>query len=183
MNGERGRIARLLELLMQFALAAILLMIFLLVVLRYGFHTTIIGGNEATLVAFVYASVIAAALALRDDDHIAVRYFTNKMTSAQSDAVSIVRWLLLMCINLVLLVYSIVWIRQTGDFLMPAMGLPQWIAQISVPIGCGLGLAYCSAECLSAIASFATTSNNSCKSVSRFSYQSRLTMNGSGPVE
>jgi TRAP-type C4-dicarboxylate transport system permease small subunit len=162
MNSERGRIARLLELLMQIALAAILVMIFLLVVLRYGFHTTIIGGNEATLVAFVYASVIAAALALRDDEHIAVRYFTNGMTRAQSDVVSIVRWLLLMCINLVLLVYSIEWILQTGEFLMPAMGLPQWIAQISVPIGCGLGLAYCTMECRSAIAVFRNRADHQC---------------------
>jgi TRAP-type C4-dicarboxylate transport system permease small subunit len=162
MSGERGRFARLLDMLMQIALAAILAMIFLLVVLRYGFHTTIIGGNEATLVAFVYASVIAAALALRDDDHIAVRYFTNKMTRTHSDVVSILRWLLLMGINLILLAYSIVWIRQTGEFLMPAMGLPQWIAQISVPIGCGLGFAYCSRKCLSAIAVLRNSADPRC---------------------
>ncbi|MCH8134421.1 MAG: TRAP transporter small permease subunit [Proteobacteria bacterium] len=162
MNGERGRLARLLDLLMQIALAAILAMIFLLVVLRYGFHTTIIGGNEATLVAFVYASVIAAALALRDDEHIAVRYFTNKMTRENRDVVAIARWLLLMCINLVLLGYSVVWIRQTGQFLMPAMGLPQWIAQISVPIGCGLGFGYCTRECLSAIAVFRNRADSRC---------------------
>jgi TRAP-type C4-dicarboxylate transport system permease small subunit len=127
-------------------------MIFLLVVLRYVFHTTIIGGNEATQVAFVFASVFAAALALRNDEHIAVRYFTDRLVHDKRNAVAIVRWLLLMCINFILFVYSIVWIGKTGDFLMPALGLPQWVAQISVPIGCGLGLAYCTAECLAAIA-------------------------------
>jgi len=162
MKVSGDRLARALELLMQIALAAILAMIFMLVVLRYGFHTTIIGGNEATLVAFVYASVIAAALALRSDEHIAVRYFTNKMTRENRDVVAIVRWLLLMSINLVLLGYSAVWIRQTGDFLMPAMGLPQWIAQISVPIGCGLGFVYCTAGCLSAIAAFRNRADPRC---------------------
>ena len=162
MKDSGDRLARALELLMQIALAAILSMIFLLVVLRYGFHTTIIGGNEATLVAFVYASVFAAALALRDDDHVAVRYFTNKMTRKNRDVVGIARWLLLMCINLVLLGYSVVWIRQTGEFLMPAMGLPQWIAQISVPIGCGLGFLYCTVECLSAITVFRDRTDPRC---------------------
>ncbi len=155
MKGGYGWVARALELLMQVSLAAILAMIFLLVILRYVFHTTIIGGNEATQVAFVFASVFAAALALRDDEHIAVRFFTDKMASDTRDVVVIVRWLLLMCINLLLFVYSIIWIRQTGDFLMPALGLPQWVAQISVPVGCGLGFAYCTTECLSAIAAIA----------------------------
>jgi TRAP-type C4-dicarboxylate transport system permease small subunit len=148
----RGWVARSLELLMQVSLGAILAMIFLLVVLRYVFHTTIIGGNEATQIAFVFASVFAAALALRDDDHIAVRFFTDKLAEKTRDTVAIVRWLLLMCLNLLLFAYSLVWIRQTGDFLMPALGLPQWVAQVSVPIGCGLGFAYCTTECLSAIA-------------------------------
>ena len=152
MNDGRGWVARSLDLLMQVSLGAILAMIFLLVVLRYVFHTTIIGGNEATQIAFVFASVFAATLALRNDEHIAVRFFTDRLADNTRDTVAILRWLLLMCINLILFAYSLVWIGQTGDFLMPALGLPQWVAQISVPIGCGLGFAYCTTECLSAIA-------------------------------
>lgn len=162
MKGGRDWVARSLELLMQVSLGAILFMIFLLVVLRYVFHTTIIGGNEATQIAFVFASVFAAALALRDDEHIAVRYFTDKLADDTRDVVTILRWLLLMGINLVLFVYSLVWIQQTGDFLMPALGLPQWVAQISVPLGCSLGFAYCTVECLSAIAVMKGRRNNEC---------------------
>lgn len=142
MNYRPGSVVRLLNLLVQVALAAILFIVFLLVVLRYGFHSTIIGGNEATLVAFVYVSLIAAAIALRDDEHIAVRYFTEKLPRRSRQVLAVVRWFLLAAINLLLFVFAVIWIRQTGDFLMPAMGLPQWIAQISVPLGCGLGFAY-----------------------------------------
>lgn len=150
MKLERDWAARLLQWLMQVFLAAILAMIFLLVVLRYVFHTTIIGGNEATLVAFAFASIFAATLALRDDEHIAVRFFVEKMSGKMRGTIAIVRWLLLMAVNLALLIYSIIWIRQTGDFLMPAMGLPQWIAQVSIPIGAGLGFLYCASECRAA---------------------------------
>ena len=155
-------VTRVLNLLMQFSLAAILLMIFLLVVLRYGFGTTIIGGNEASLVAFVFASVFAAALALRNEEHIAIRYFTNGMTQKQNDIVTIVRWLLLICINLVLFIYAIVWIARTGGFLMPAMGLPQWIAQISIPMGCALGIIYCAAEFRTAVAAIRNRKDGGC---------------------
>ncbi len=151
MKGECNWVARGLELLMQVSLGAILTMIFLLVVLRYVFHTTIIGGNEATQIAFVFASIFAAALALRNDEHIAVRFFTEKLSREKQNVIAVVRWLLLMSINGVLLVYSIVWIRQTGSFLMPALGLGQWVAQISVPVGCGLGFVYSASGCVSAI--------------------------------
>ena len=151
MKAGRNVVARGLELVTQVALGAILAMIFLLVVLRYVFHTTIIGGNEATQIAFVFASIFAAALALRNDEHIAVRYFTEKLSRDNQNLVAVVRWILLMSINLVLLVYSIVWIRQTGSFLMPALGLGQWVAQISVPVGCGLGFVYSASGCVSAI--------------------------------
>lgn len=160
MKVEREWLAHLLQLLMQIFLGAILAMVFLLVILRYVFHTTIIGGNEATLVAFVFASIFAATLALRDDDHIAVRFFSNKMHGKTRGAIAVVRWLLLMGVNLALLVYSIIWIQRTGDFLMPAMGLPQWIAQISIPIGSGLGFVYCASACRAAFSALTNRGNN-----------------------
>ncbi len=152
MTERTGSVVRVLNLLLQVALAAILSIVFLLVVLRYVFHSTIIGGNEATLVAFVYVSLIAAAISLRDDEHIAVRFFTEKLARGPRQAIAVVRWLFLAGINFLLLLYAIVWIRQTGNFLMPAMGLPQWVAQISVPIGSGLGFAYCCRQLLAAVA-------------------------------
>lgn len=151
MTDQSTGLVRILTLFAQISLAAILSIVFLLVVLRYVFHSTIIGGNEATLVAFVYVSLIAAAVSLRDDEHIAVRFFTEKLPRGLRQLVVVARWFFLAGINLLLLVFAVIWIKQTGNFLMPAMGLPQWVAQISVPIGCGLGFAYCSRQLFAAI--------------------------------
>lgn len=152
MTDRPGSVVRVLNLLVQIALATILFIVFLLVVLRYVFHSTIIGGNEATLVAFVYVSLIAAAISLRNDEHIAVRFFTDKLPRRPRQLLVVIRWFFLAGINLLLLLYAVIWIKQTGGFLMPAMGLPQWVAQISVPIGSGLGFAYCCKQLIAAIA-------------------------------
>lgn len=162
MRHESGLIARMLDLLMQVAIAAILIVVFLLVVLRYVFHTTIIGGNEATLIAFVFASVFAATLSLRDDEHIAVRYFTDAWSSDKQRVATVVRWLLLAVLHLVLLVYSMIWIAKTGRFIMPAIGLPQWLAQISIPIGSALGLYYSASRCRQSISQLADREDQEC---------------------
>ena len=46
-------------------------------------------------------------------------------------------------INAVIVWQSIYWIGRTGGFIMPAMQMPQVIAQVSIPIGCGLAIVYC----------------------------------------
>jgi len=50
---------------------------------------------------------------------------------------------LIALINSVMVWQSIYWIGRTGGFIMPAMQVPQFVAQISVPIGCGLAIVYC----------------------------------------
>lgn len=152
-NSRGDRLVAVLLLFMQIALFAILAMVVLLVVLRYVFHTTIIGGNEATAVAFVFATSVGAALALKQDEHISIRFFTDSVFASQRQTLAIVRWALLILINVILFVYALVWIQKTGHFMMPAMGLPQRVAQISVPVGCGLGAYYCFQRFLGALES------------------------------
>ena len=142
----KSAISRVLELALQLALAMMFGMVVLLVILRYLFHTTIIGGNEATAVAFVFSTALGAALALGRDEHISIRYFSDQMAPRAGEILAAIRWLLLAAFNIVLVYYSVVWIQRTGGFLMPAMGVPQIVAQISVPIGCSLSVFYCLRE-------------------------------------
>jgi TRAP-type C4-dicarboxylate transport system permease small subunit len=45
--------------------------------------------------------------------------------------------------NLAIVYYSFVWIGKTGGFLMPALQVPQVLAQLSVPVGSSLAFIYC----------------------------------------
>ena len=136
-------LSRMLEKFLTLLLFVIFAMVVLLVVLRYAFNTTLIGGNEGALVAFVYTTAIGGALAVAKQEHIAINYFVEMMPVRIHRYASILQLVLMAIINCAIVWYSIAWIGRTGGFLMPALQLPQSVAQLSVPIGCGLATAYC----------------------------------------
>ncbi len=132
-----------LERFLTLLLFVIFATIVLLVILRYVFNTTLIGGNEGALVAFVYTTAIGGALAVAKQEHIAINYFVELMPARIHRYISILQLVLMVIINCAMVWYSIAWIVRTGGFLMPALQLPQSVAQLSVPIGCGLATLYC----------------------------------------
>ena len=138
-----ARLSNALEQFLTLLMFLIFATIVLLVVLRYVFNTTIIGGNEAALIAFVYTTAIGGALAVAKQEHIAIHYFVGLMPIRMRRLVSVLQLVLVAIINIVIVWYSISWIGRTGGFLMPALQLPQAVAQLSVPVGCGLAFVYC----------------------------------------
>ncbi len=148
MKAPLPELSRVLEHLLSILLFAMFGMVLLLVVLRYVFGTTIIGGNEATVVAFIFTTAIGASIAIGRDEHIAIDWFVNRLPADLQHKISTARLLLLLLINGVIFFFALIWIQRTGGFLMPTLGAPQLIAQFSVPIGCGLSMAYCIARLL-----------------------------------
>ena len=138
-----ARLTHLLERALELLLFGMFAMVAILVVLRYVFASTIVGGNESVIVAFVYTTAIGASIALLRDEHIAISYFVEKLPERTGEILLRVRLVLLLVVNVTLVACSVVWIRETGGFLMPTLGTPQWVAQISVPVGGALGATYC----------------------------------------
>jgi len=141
-----SRMTRFLEQLLMVLLFAVFGMIVVLVILRYIFGTTIIGGNEATVIAFVYTTAIGAAISISRDEHISIRYFTGKLSPRVQQVLGQFQLILVALLNLLIAAYAFSWIQRTGGFLMPALGLPQMVVQISVPLGAVLSVLYCMAR-------------------------------------
>ena len=137
------KLSNLLEQFLTLLLFLIFAIIVLLVILRYVFNTTIIGGNEGALIAFVYTTAIGGALAVARQEHIAIHYFVDLSPVRTQHHLKILQLVLVAAMNLAIVWYSIAWIGRTGAFLMPALQLPQLVAQLSVPIGCGMAFVYC----------------------------------------
>jgi TRAP-type C4-dicarboxylate transport system permease small subunit len=137
------KLTNMLENILALLLFAMFLMIATLVLLRYVFATTIIGGNEATIVAFIYTTAIGASIAVSRDEHIAITYFTDKLSPDAQQLLSRVRLVLLTVLNVTIAFLAISWIRRTGGFLMPTLGVPQLVAQLSVPLSGTLSALYC----------------------------------------
>jgi TRAP-type C4-dicarboxylate transport system permease small subunit len=121
----------------------ILILTILLVILRYGFNTAIIGGNEAMEYLFIYTTAIGAAVALGKREHIKITYFVDKLPLAMRSVVNVLDLILIGFINGVMIWYSIPWIKSVGSFESPVLRIPNRIVQASVPIGCGLVILCC----------------------------------------
>ena len=121
------------------ALAIIFAMVVLLVVLRYAFSSTIVGGNEFIVLLFIYTTSIGAAVAISRKEHIAINFLVDRLADRSRKIIEIVGFALIALINAVMVWYSLtIWIPLTGHFILPALQLPQGYAQAAVPIGCGL---------------------------------------------
>ena len=136
-------ITRLLEVIITVLFFVILGITITLVIMRYGFNAAIIGGNEAMNYLFIYTTALGAAVAISRDEHIKISFLIDKLNAHMRRYVDIINYLLIALINAAMIWYSLPWIRSTGYFESPVLRIPNWIVQVSVPIGCGMVILFC----------------------------------------
>ena len=136
-------ITRVLEVVITSFFFVIMSLTITLVIMRYGFNAAIIGGNEAMNYLFIYTTALGAAVSIGKGEHIKISYFVDKLKMRHHRYVSILNYILIAFINTVMIWYSLPWIRSAGYFESPVLRIPNWIVQISIPIGCSLVIFYC----------------------------------------
>jgi len=136
-------LSRILVGLIAFCLLSIVLLVITLVVLRYGFNSTIIGANEFIVILFMYASAIGAAVVIGQKEHIAITWFIDKLPPSLRRVVDIVNYLLIAFLNGIIIWYGVRWINITGSYLTAVLKIHQIYAQLVVPIGCSIAIIYC----------------------------------------
>lgn len=141
------RFAQVLTLILDTVIASffavILLITILQVILRYLFNESMIGGNELMEGLFIYTTAIGAAVAVRRRRHINISYFVQLLPEFLQRIDDMLVHALIACLNGVMIFYSIRWISKVGSNESPVMRVPEWIFQISIPIGCTLVIIYC----------------------------------------
>ena len=136
-------LSRILVGFLALCLLSIVLLVITLVILRYGFNSTIIGANEFIVIIFIYASAIGAAVVLGQKEHIAITYFIDKLPPAARRIIDTVNHILIAFLNGVMIWYGMRWINITGSYLTAVLKIQQAWAQIIVPLGCGIAIIYC----------------------------------------
>jgi TRAP-type C4-dicarboxylate transport system permease small subunit len=123
--------------------AAIILVTILQVVLRYGFNASVLGGGEAMEGLFIYTTAIGAAAAVRRREHIHINVLVRSLPLGLQRGADVLVHLAVALLNVVMIYYSVGWIGKVGDNESPVMRIPEWIFQISIPVGCALVIFYC----------------------------------------
>ena len=143
LNRMERFISRILEVIITFFFFTILMLTIILVIMRYGFNAAIVGGNEAMNYLFIYTTALGAVISIGRGDHIKITYFMDKLTARSRCIVNIVNFFFIAFFNVVMVWYSLPWIRSTGYFESPVLRIPSWVVQVSVPVGCSLVVLYC----------------------------------------
>ncbi len=136
-------LTKTLEYLLSTLLALIAACVVGLVMLRYVFHSSVTGANETVTLLFIYTTAIGGAVCVGGGNHIAIRFAVDTLSPQHRVIARVAELIAVASLNALMVFYSIGWIQVTGSFLMPATGLPRWVAQLSVPIGCSLAVLYC----------------------------------------
>ena len=144
-------LTHILEGVIAVSFLGIFVLVVMLVVLRYLFNSSITGANEIIMVLFVYTTAIGAAVVLGKREHIAITFAVERLPINWQKVVDTAGLLLIALLNGVMLWYSVEWIQATGSFLMPSTGLPRVVAQLCIPIGCGLAVLFCMLKLIGAL--------------------------------
>ncbi|WP_447553289.1 TRAP transporter small permease [Vreelandella sp. EE22] len=136
------RFAALIENLIAALVAAIFLLCFTLVLLRYLLGIGFAGAEELMRFLFVYSTALGASAAILRGEHIRIGVFVERLPPRYFKWVDGLRHLLVIAFNGYLAWLSLNWIGQVGRFRSAVLDVPNWVVQISVPIGAVLVIAF-----------------------------------------
>jgi TRAP-type C4-dicarboxylate transport system permease small subunit len=136
-------LTRILEWILIALFAVFLTLVCLLVVLRYGFDSSIYGGNEFVTIAFLFTSAIGGAVCISRREHIAITFFIDMLPFNAKRWAYILGLGLIAVINSAMVYYSYSWISLAGHNPWQPFGWPQGYVHAAVPLGCGLAVFYC----------------------------------------
>ena len=145
-------LTRLIEGLLTVTFMAISALVVVLVVLRYVFNTTIVGGNEVTVMLFIFTTALGAAVDVARGKHIIVDTFVNLLPHGIRRWLDVVNLAIIGTLNAFLLNYSIDWIAAVGGSENPVVHIPEGVVQIAMPIGCALTVLFCVTRIVSLLA-------------------------------
>lgn len=101
------RIAQLINKALEYLIVAILstmsCLVFLNVVLRYGFNSSIVVTEEVSRYLFVWLTFLGAVLAFSDNQHVAVGIFTQRLSRKNQQRLQLLTdGLMLFCCSLII---------------------------------------------------------------------------------
>ncbi|STY62084.1 TRAP transporter small permease [Mannheimia haemolytica] len=120
-------VGKLLELIVVVILSAMSILVFVNVVLRYGFNSSISVTEEVSRYMFVWLAFLGAVLAFSENQHVRVTMLTDKLSPIARNLLSIVTDLaMLFCCYLIVNGSWIQFNLNLNNF-APISGLPQGI--------------------------------------------------------
>ena len=136
-------VVKLLEGIITFFFAVILLTTISLVILRYVFNSGIYGGNELISYLFIYTTALGASLSIGSNEHIRISFAVDLFPKPIKKVADVLGLVLIAFLNTAMIFMSIPWIRKVGSFESPTLRIPNGWVHFSIPLGCGFAVIFC----------------------------------------
>lgn len=142
MNVRSNRILKrcnhLEELIVAIALILMTAITFVNVISRYFLHASLAFTEELTTNMFVVLTLFGSAIGVRRGAHLGLSILTDALSKKAQRAVAFIGNGLSAILYLVIVKHSINMIKTqfTSQQISPALGIPQWLLSLTIPIGC-----------------------------------------------
>ena len=126
------------EIFLVVLLVIMVVLIFVQVVMRYCFNSTLSWSEELARILFIWVSWIGISLGQKKGEHIKITMVTDKLKGSAKRFVLLLADVCTFVILAVLCVKGMEVVMQTMGLgaTMPATGCPKWIVYSAVPLSC-----------------------------------------------
>lgn len=123
-------------------LAVTTVLVFIQVVMRYVFNSSLLWSEEVARYLFIWESWLGVSLAARTGEHIAVEMLTSKLTGLCKCAVGILADAVVFLICAIMTWQGALLVMKMAAMqsVSPVLHLPMAYCYAAVPVGCGLML-------------------------------------------
>ena len=118
----------------RFLLAFITIGVFIAVVMRYGFSTSFLWGEELSLFAFIWSVFLGAAIGVRRRIHLDFDFLGEQLTGRLADAQRSSSTSSILAVGLLLLVEGWTFSELSVQRLSPALGISLFVPTLVIPI-------------------------------------------------
>lgn len=126
------------EIFLVVLLVIMVVLIFVQVVMRYCFNSSLSWSEELARILFIWVSWIGISLGQKKGEHIKITMVTDKLKGSAKKFVLLLADVCTFVILAVLCVKGMEVVMQTMGLgaTMPATGCPKWIVYSAVPLSC-----------------------------------------------
>jgi TRAP-type C4-dicarboxylate transport system permease small subunit len=108
--------------------------VFLQIVLRYGFDTSFLWGEELSLFAFIWCVYLGAAICVRRRTHFAFDFLAERLTGRAAGVQRLAADLVVLGVATVLVIEGWVYSQLCIQRFSPALGITLFIPTIVIPL-------------------------------------------------
>jgi TRAP-type C4-dicarboxylate transport system permease small subunit len=124
--------------LLAFCLAFITIGVFIVVVMRYGFSTSFLWGEELSIFAFIWSVFIGAVIGVRRHIHLEFDFFGERLTQRWRAGQRLVINLSILGVGLLLLFEGWTFAELSVRRFSPALGISLFLPTLVIPLSGGL---------------------------------------------